>query len=79
MQAEILSYSRSKGLFAGISLEGSTLRQDHKANERIYGRKITAREILLAHNVRIPASGRHLVRVLQKSAPRNESKEAASN
>jgi len=79
MQAEILSYSRSKGLFAGISLEGSTIRQDHKANERIYGRKITAREILLAHNVRIPASGRHLVRVLQKSAPRNESKEAASN
>jgi SH3 domain-containing YSC84-like protein 1 len=79
MRAEILSYSRSKGLFAGISLEGSTLRQDHKANERIYGRKITAREILLTNNVRIPASGRHLVRVLQKSSPWNESKEAASN
>ncbi len=79
MQAEILSYSRSKGLFAGVSLEGSTLRQDHKANQRIYGRKITAREILLANNVRIPVSGRHLVHVLQKNAPRNESKESASN
>lgn len=61
MKAEILSYSRSKGLFAGISLEGSTLRQDHKANERIYGRKITARQILLDNDVRIPASGRYLV------------------
>ena len=79
MHAEILSYSRSKGLFAGISLEGSTLRQDHKANERIYGRKITAREILLANKVRIPASGRHLVSVLQHHSPRNESKEIASN
>ena len=79
MKAEILSYSRSKGLFAGISLEGSTLRQDHKANERIYGRKITAREILLGHTVRIPPSGRHLVRVLQNRAPHNESKVSASN
>ena len=78
MRAEILSYSRSRGLFAGISLEGSTLRQDHKANQRIYGRKITAREILLAHEVRTPPSGRHLVRVLQRHAPRNESKEVAS-
>ena len=79
MKAEILSYSRSKGLFAGVSLEGSTLRQDHKANERIYGRKVTAREILLGNKVRIPASGQRLVRVLRRSAPRNESKEAASN
>jgi lipid-binding SYLF domain-containing protein len=78
MKAEILSYSRSKGLFAGISLEGSTLRQDHKANERIYGRKITAKEILLGHKVRIPSSGTNFVHVLQVSAPRNESKEVAS-
>lgn len=79
MRAEILSYSRTKGLFAGISLEGSTLRQDHKANQRIYGRKISAREILLQHRVRIPLSARHLVRVLQRNARRNESKESASN
>src|SRR5579859_2633307 len=78
MRAEILSYSRSRGLFAGISLEGSTLRQDKKANARIYGRKITARAILLGNKVAIPKTGRHLVRVLQTNAPRNESKQVAS-
>jgi lipid-binding SYLF domain-containing protein len=78
MKAEILSYSRSRGLFAGISLEGSTLRPDNKANERIYGRKVTARAILLGNKVAIPATGRHLVRVLQTNAPRNESKQVAS-
>ena len=78
MRAEILSYSRSRGLFAGISLEGSTLRPDNKANERIYGRKITAKTILLGNKVAIPAAGRHLVRVMQTNAPRNESKQSAS-
>jgi lipid-binding SYLF domain-containing protein len=78
MRAEILSYSRSRGLFAGISLEGSTLRQDKKANERIYGHKITARTILLGNKVAIPRTGRHLVRVLQTNAPRNESKQVAA-
>jgi lipid-binding SYLF domain-containing protein len=73
MRAEILSYSRSRGLFAGISLEGSTLRPDNKANERVYGRKISAREILLGNRVSTPRAGRGLVRVLQASAPRNES------
>src|ERR1700730_6934700 len=78
MRAEILSYSRSRGLFAGISLEGSTLRPDNKANERIYGRKITGRAILLGNKVVTPKSGRHFVRVLQTNSPRNESKQAAS-
>lgn len=78
MRAEILSYSRSRGLFAGISLEGSTLRPDNKANTRIYGRKITARTILLGNRVAIPAAGRHLVHVMQMNAPRNESKQLAS-
>jgi lipid-binding SYLF domain-containing protein len=78
MRAEILSYSRSRGLFAGISLEGSTLRQDKKANERIYGHKITARTILLGNKVAIPRTGRHLVRVLQANAPWNESKQVAA-
>jgi lipid-binding SYLF domain-containing protein len=78
MHAEILSYSRSRGLFAGISLEGSTLRPDNKANARIYGRKISAKSILLGSRVRIPASGRQLVHVLQANAPRNESKQVAS-
>jgi lipid-binding SYLF domain-containing protein len=78
MKAEILSYSRSRGLFAGISLEGSTLRPDNKANERIYGRKVTARAILLENRVATPATGRHLVRILQANSPRNESKQVAS-
>jgi lipid-binding SYLF domain-containing protein len=78
MRAEVLSYSRSRGLFAGISLEGSTLRPDDDATADVYGRKLTAREIVLGGNVQIPKSGRHLVEVLQKSAPRNESKESAS-
>ena len=78
MRAEILSYSRSRGLFAGISLEGSTLRPDNKANARIYGRKITARAIFLGNKVAIPATARHLVRVLQTNARRNESKQVAS-
>ncbi len=73
MRAEILSYSRSRGLFAGISLEGSTLRPDNDASAEVYGRKITAREIVLGGQASIPESGQHLVRVLQKSAPHNES------
>jgi lipid-binding SYLF domain-containing protein len=73
MRAEILSYSRARGLFAGISLEGSTLRPDNDANADVYGRKLTARQIVMGGKTRIPESGRHLVNVLEKSAPRNES------
>ena len=78
MRAEILSYSRSRGLFAGISLEGSTLRPDNDASADVYGRKITAREIVMGHKIGVPASGRHLVRVLQKNAPHNESEKASN-
>jgi lipid-binding SYLF domain-containing protein len=77
LRAEILSYSRSRGLFAGISLEGSTLRPDDDANADVYGRKITAKEIVLGNKIVVPASGRLLVRVLQKNAPHNESQKAA--
>ncbi|HEY4708892.1 MAG TPA: lipid-binding SYLF domain-containing protein [Candidatus Acidoferrales bacterium] len=79
MRAEILSYSRTRGLFAGVSLEGSTLRPDDDATADVYGRKLTAREIVLDGNFRVPASGRHLVAVLQKGSPHNESKESATN
>jgi lipid-binding SYLF domain-containing protein len=79
MRAEVLSYSRSRGLFAGISLEGSTLRPDDDATADVYGRKLTAREIVLGGKIGIPISGRHLVAVLQKNSPRNESKESAGN
>jgi lipid-binding SYLF domain-containing protein len=78
LRAEILSYSRSRGLFAGISLEGSTLRPDDDTNADVYGRKLTAREIVLGGKASIPPSGQHLVRMLQKSAPHNNS-ERSSN
>src|ERR1700737_3604272 len=67
MRAEILSYSRTRGLFAGVSLEGSTLRPDDDANADVYGRKITAREIVMGNKIAVPSSGRLLVRVLQKN------------
>src|SRR5438128_5472334 len=70
MRAEILTYSRSRGLFAGVSLEGSTLRQDNKANENLYGRKIAARDIVRGGK---GAAGQRLVSVLQKASPRNQS------
>jgi lipid-binding SYLF domain-containing protein len=73
LRAEILSYSRARGLFAGVSLEGSSLRPDNDASSDVYGRKITAREIVMGGKASTPESGRHLVRVLEKSAPHNES------
>lgn len=73
MNAEILSYSRNKGLFAGVSLEGSTLRSDGSANEKLYGRKLTAREIIRGGKVGIPASARELVALLDKKSPVNKS------
>jgi SH3 domain-containing YSC84-like protein 1 len=71
MRAEILSYSRSRGLFAGISLEGSTLRQDNGANENLYGRKVTAKEILREGKVGTPAAGHELDAALAKASPKN--------
>jgi SH3 domain-containing YSC84-like protein 1 len=73
MRAEILSYSRARGLFAGVSLEGTSLRPDDDASEQVYGRKIKARSIVTGKGISVPASGRHLVAVLEKSAPHNES------
>jgi lipid-binding SYLF domain-containing protein len=73
MKAEILSYSRSKGLFAGISLEGSTLRSDGGANENLYGKKLSADDILAKHSVGTPASGSKLVGLLNKKSPKNRS------
>jgi SH3 domain-containing YSC84-like protein 1 len=74
MRAEILSYSRSRGLFAGMSLSGTSLRPDNDANREIYGRKVSARRIVTGPAMAIPASGQRLVDVLQKHSPRNESK-----
>ncbi len=74
MSAEILSYSRSKGLFAGVSLKGSTLRQDNGANEDLYGKKISAREIVLEQKVPVPSAGKSLIDLLQEKSPENLSK-----
>jgi lipid-binding SYLF domain-containing protein len=79
MRAEVLSYSRSRGLFAGISLEGASLRPDNDATADVYGRKLSAREIVMGGKIGVPESGRHLVAALQKSAPHDNSKTAASN
>jgi lipid-binding SYLF domain-containing protein len=73
MSAEILSYSRNKGLFAGVSLEGSTLRSDGSANEKLYGKKLSAKEIIRGGKVGIPASARELVTLLDRKTPMNKS------
>ena len=73
MRAEILSYSRSRGLFAGISLEGSTLRPDNDGNERIYGKGTTAKDIVINSSIHPPASAKLLVATLDKQSPTNNS------
>jgi SH3 domain-containing YSC84-like protein 1 len=69
-RAEILTYSRSRGVFAGVSLEGSTLRPDNDANERIYGKRISARNIALHNEVAVPASAEPLIETLTRHTTR---------
>lgn len=71
MHAEILTYSRSRGLFAGISLDGSTLRPDNSATAKVYGRKVSARDVVIGHKVGTPKAGQLMVSALQKASPRN--------
>jgi len=73
MSAEILSYSRNKGLFAGVSLEGSTLRSDGSANEKLYGQKLSARDIIRRGKVKTPACAEELVSLLNTKSPKNRS------
>jgi len=73
MHAEILTYSRSRGLFAGISLDGSTLRPDNSATEKVYGKKVSAREVVLEHKVATPKAGHLMISALQKASPKNTS------
>jgi len=74
MRAEILSYSRARGLFAGISLAGSTLRPDNDANKSLYGKDVSAKDIVFANAVPAPPSAKLLLRVLNKHSPVNKSK-----
>ena len=71
LRAEILTYSRARGLFAGISLEGSTLRPDNDANEHVYGKKVTATQIVRDGAVPVPAAGSKLVSLLNSKSPKN--------
>lgn len=73
LRAEILSYSRARGLFAGISLEGSTLRPDNGANKNLYGKDVSAKAIVFDKAEPVPASAKTLVATLQKASPVNKS------
>ena len=74
LRAEILSYSRSRGLFAGVSLEGSTLRADNGANKNLYGKEVKASDIVFKNVVPVPDSAKALLGTLQKASPVNKSK-----
>ena len=69
MKAEILSYSRAQGLFAGVSLEGSTMRSDDGANKALYGRELSAKDIVRLGKVKPPASSARLLAVLDRASP----------
>jgi lipid-binding SYLF domain-containing protein len=69
MRAEILSYSRSRGLFAGVSLEGSTLRPDEDGNEALYGRRLSARTIVRGPSPEPPEAARNLISHLESASP----------
>jgi len=69
MRAEILTYSRARGLFAGVSLEGSTLRPDGDANRNLYGKEVSAREIVRESRVAAPAAAHQLIDRLDTASP----------
>jgi lipid-binding SYLF domain-containing protein len=71
MKAEILSWSLNRGIFVGVSLSGSTLRSDNHANENLYGKELNAKQIILSHAAKTPASGRPLVQLLNRASPKH--------
>jgi SH3 domain-containing YSC84-like protein 1 len=73
MKAEILSYSRSRGVFGGVSLEGSTLRSDGGANKNLYGEELEAKQIVRENKVKVPAAGKPLVDLLKQTSPKHAS------
>jgi SH3 domain-containing YSC84-like protein 1 len=72
LRAEILSYSRARGAFVGVSLDGSTIRPDDGANRQIYGQNIPARQIVLSGNVAIPTAAKELISTLDSRTPRHK-------
>ena len=71
MRAEVLSYSRARGLFAGISLAGSTVRPDNNGNEKLYGRKVDAKSIIFKGAVAVPPSAQKMIAYLNQKSPKN--------
>ena len=71
MRAEILSYSRARGLFAGVSLAGSTVRPDNSANERVYHKSVSSQDIVFTGAVAVPASAQKMISYLNKKSPKN--------
>jgi lipid-binding SYLF domain-containing protein len=69
LRADILSYSRARGVFVGVSLEGSTIRPDHGDNRRVYGREISARHIVLSGTVAVPPAAEQLISTLDAKTP----------
>jgi lipid-binding SYLF domain-containing protein len=70
MRAEILSYSRTRGLFAGLSLEGAVVKQDKDGNRNLYGEDVNPRELLLLWSQPLPPAARAFVNLLQELSPR---------
>ena len=74
LKAEVLTYSRAKGLFGGVSLAGSTLRPDNDANKHLYGKTIEAKGIVLEGAVQAPPSAATLLSTLDKASPVHKTK-----
>ena len=73
LRADILSYSRARGAFVGVALEGSTIRPDNGANKQIYGREVPAKQIVLSGQVAAPVSAQSLISTLDSKTPRHKS------
>ena len=73
MKAEILSWSRARGVFGGVSLEGSTMRSDDGGNKSLYGKELSAKEIVREGKVQTPEAGKPLIELLEKTSPKHAS------
>jgi lipid-binding SYLF domain-containing protein len=73
LRADLLSYSRARGAFIGVSLEGSTIRPDNGANRQIYGQDLSAKEIVLSGHVAIPPAAQAMISTLDSRTPRHRS------
>jgi len=69
LRSEMLTYSRARGLFAGVSLEGASLRPDEEGNDALYGRKVTVEEIVMGPSPATPSSAKNLISLLEKASP----------